>query len=133
MIFVCATLVLAAILIPALSSAETVFWWEGENAIATNFREHPWLEMNAEEREGLSGGDWLTLMHKQEYPKPAEGHYFARYRVQVGQSSQYHLWVRKLTGGSTIRWRFDDSAWREAGEEIPCTDQTLLAKYRVAL
>lgn len=127
MIFIC------AILISALSSAETVVWREGENAIATNFREHPWLEMNAEEREGLSGEDWLTLMHKQEYPKPAEGHYFARYRVQVEQTSQYHLWVRKLTGGSTIRWRFDNSPWREAGKEIPCTDQTLLARDRVAL
>ena len=81
MIFICAVLVLIVALIPALSSAEAAIWWEAEDAIATNFREHSWLEMNAEGREGLSGGDWLTLTHKPEYPKPTEGRYFARYSV----------------------------------------------------
>lgn len=132
MIFICAVFVLIAALIPALSSAEAAIWWEAENAVDTNFREHSWLEMNAEGREGLSGGDWLTLTHRPEYPKPTEGSYFARYSVQVQQTSQYHLWVRKLARGYTTRWRFDDSPWREAGKEIPSADRILLAKDRTA-
>ncbi len=31
-----------------------VIWWEAEDVIATNFREHSWLEMAGEAREGLS-------------------------------------------------------------------------------
>jgi hypothetical protein len=132
MMSICALLVLIATLIPPLSSAEGAIWWEAEDTTATNFREHSWLEMNPEERQGLSGGDWLTLMHKSEYPKPAEGHYFARYRVQVRQASRYHLWVRKLVRIYTTRWKFDDSPWREAGMEIPSADRILLASNRAA-
>jgi len=127
-----AILVLFAASVSLSSSAESVIWWEAENAIATNFREHSWLEMNAEGRKGLSGGDWLTLTHKSEYPDPTEGHYFARYRVQVQQNSQYHLWVRKLARVYTTRWKFDDSPWREAGKEIPSADRILLASNRAA-
>ena len=111
-----------------------VIWWEAEDVIATNFREHSWLEMAGEAREGLSGGDWLTLMHKVDHSPPTEGRYFARYRVPVSESSTYHLWTRQGPPTLTLanRWRFDQQPWREAGKEIPFENRMLLASNRAA-
>ncbi len=119
-------------LIACTAFAADVIWWEGEAAVATNFREHPWLEMSGQARDGLSGGDWLTLMHKEDAPEPEGGSYFAHYRVQVPQSSRYHLWVRESLKARTLanRWRFDDQPWTEAGRDIPATDRILLASDR---
>ena len=111
-----------------------LIWWEAEDAIDTNFREHTWLEMGATERTGLSGGDWLTLMHKAGQSPPKEERYFARYRVHVPESSKYHLWVREWprTQALANRWRFDQQPWRDAGKEIPSDDRVVLASNRSA-
>ena len=124
--------VASAALTACTAFAADVIWWEGEAAVATNFEEHSWLEMAGKAREGLSGGDWLTLMHKAESPKPENGRYSTRYRVQVPQASRYHLWARESLKARTLpnRWRFDDQPWTEAGKDIPATDRILLASDR---
>ncbi len=111
-----------------------VLWWEAEDAVATNFREHPWLEMDAKGREWLSGGDWLTHTHKEEHPAPDGGRYFARYRVRVPEASRYHLWVRERPKRTLLsRWRFDDQPWRETSTDLPWVDRVIMAKDRPAV
>ena len=111
-----------------------VVWWEAEDATDTNLLEHSWLEMDAKAREGLSGGDWLTLMHKVDSPTPAEGRYFARYEVRVPEASRYHLWSREWPRSIALpnRWRFDDQPWQEAVAEVPQEDRVNLASNRAA-
>ncbi|MBN2449069.1 MAG: heparinase II/III family protein [Lentisphaeria bacterium] len=118
-------------LLHATRGAEAV-WWEGEDTTANNFAEHPWLEMDAKAREGLSGNDWLALMHKPDQAAPAEGAYAARYRVRVPAASRYHLWAREWPRPQALpsRWRFDEQPWRETTAEYPFEDRIPLAKDR---
>jgi len=112
-----------------------VIWWEGEDAVDTNFREHSWLEMDAKGREWLSGGDWLTHMHKDDSPAPEGGRYFARYPVRVRDTSRYHLWVRERPKRAPLlsRWHFDDQPWRETSTDLPWTDRVIAARDRPAV
>ncbi|MGA2035956.1 MAG: hypothetical protein ABSG68_27215 [Thermoguttaceae bacterium] len=108
-------------------------WWEAERPTASNFREHSWVKMQPQERTGLSGGDWLTLMHKPEHNPPDGGYYFARYRVQASHTSRYHLWSRQWAFTQLpAEWRFDDQPWHEAGLELPSENRTTLADDRLA-
>ncbi|HUT92667.1 MAG TPA: heparinase II/III family protein [Thermoguttaceae bacterium] len=130
-------LILLSMIGPMLASGGTcaeIIWWEAEDVVDTNFREHSWLEMGGTARDGLSGGDWLTLMHKVDQTPPEEGRYFARYRVRVPESSKYHLWAREWprTLALANRWRFDQQTWRDAGKEVPFEDSTVLASNRAA-
>jgi len=122
-------------LLPALTSCASaqLVSWEGE-AADHNFREHSWVEMGANERTGLSGGDWLTLQHRDSDPPPAEGLFFATWTIQVPADSRYHLWVREWPRSRTLpcRWRFDDQPWREASPDYPTTNPIELAGNRVA-
>ena len=116
---------------PAVSA--DLVWWEGENHVATNFREHPWVKMQPAERQKLSRGDWHTHMHKPQFEAPAGGYYFARYRVRIPQASRYHLWSRQWSDLKTAaEWRFDDQPWREAGPELPREDNVEIAPDRSA-
>ncbi len=133
----CHIMTLLALIGPLFAGGDVhaeIVWWEAEETIATNFREHSWLEMSAAERVGLSGGDWLTLMSKAGQTPPKEQRYFAKYRVQVPETSKYHLWVREWPRTLALpnRWRFDQQPWRDAGETLPQENRVVLASNRAA-
>jgi len=89
-------------------------WWEGEGPAETNISGEGWPNT---ESTVLSGQRWLGLNADS---LPPEGHFYARYRVQVPETGTYTLWSREFGKGwsSPTWWRFDDGGWQHTPRDI---------------
>lgn len=115
----------------SVGGKETVWvWWEGEDAVATNFpppERNPFAPQNQDESAVLSGGKWLGIT----------GDYggktiFAEYDVKVPQTADYHFYIRKFWKHGLFRWRFDDGEWHYIGRDISLLDEEQLRLFVVA-
>jgi len=104
-------------------------WWEGEDPVETNFPGRTWFSAREDERDKLSGGEWLTNIDDRERGEPAA---FARYRVTVPEEGTYQLWTRKFWKHGPFRWRFGERDWRVCGPDIALADSTPLRTHVVA-
>ena len=68
---------LVLLLAAAPVSAEDV-WWEGEKPVDTNFPSKTWYSPSADEKDLLSGGNWLSSEKPRRGPAA-----FARYEIEV--------------------------------------------------
>ena len=73
--------------------------------------------MGPKEREGLSGGDWLTNAGKRTGPEA-----FATWRIEVPETGDYALYARKFWRHGPFRWRFDAGGWRTCGRDVGLLD-----------
>ena len=127
----------AAIVVPVLfamladraaGAAEPGYvWWEAEAPSRSSFPARTWLSpQTAEEREALSGGDWLTSAGKRGGGEAARS---ARYDVHVTADGEYGLWCRKYWRHGAFRWRFDASAWQQVGRDVALADNVTLRTH----
>lgn len=99
-------------------------WWEGENAVSTDFQKNPWLEENMDKH--CSGGMWLT-----NGGKPRKGGYRASYKIEIPENGVYELWARQgYRGWCSNWWRFDNAEWKEAKITDPAFNYVSVAKHR---
>jgi hypothetical protein len=89
-------------------------WWEGEQPTETNISGQGWPNM---ESTVLSGGVWLGLDGNS---LPPDGHFHARYRIEVPETRTFTLWSREFgkSWGSPTWWRFDDGEWQHTPRDI---------------
>jgi len=107
--------------------AEQVIWWEGEDAVETNFPGGNPFGVTAEMKQVLSGGEWLEAGGNR-YGPPL----FATYDVAVPRTASYDFWVRKFWYHGPFRWRFDQGPWHEVGRDIGLFDSVNLRPNIVA-
>ena len=100
-------------------------WVEGENPKETNFPSSSWFApQNAEEKEVLSGGNWLSADKKREGPT-----LFIKYEIKIEDEKSYDLWVRKFYTHGPFKWRFDSETWQVCGRNVPLADNAELRKF----
>ncbi len=101
-------------------------WWEGEAPAETNFPAQTEFSPTEGERHLLSGGDWLSNAGTRGADQPEA---FARYDVEVPDTADYHLWVRKFWHHGPFRWRFDDGAWTVLDDTFGIADNTYIRRF----
>lgn len=105
-------------------------WWEGEDALATNFpppQQNPFAPVNQDEASVLSEGQWLGI----------SGDFggktiFAEYSIKVPSTADYHFYIRKFWKHGPFRWRFDEGDWHYIGRDISLLDEEQLRLFVVA-
>lgn len=99
-------------------------WWEAEERAETNFLTENWMNV---ESSVLSGKRWLSTSTDR---LPAEGHYYARYRVTVPQAGDFTLWSREFgkSWGSPTWWRFDDGEWQHTPRDMKTLESVRVAR-----
>lgn len=110
-----AFLLAAVFLTNSAFSDQTFVWWEGEDAIETNFSNAGWLKVKGEEIEVLSGGSWL---HEDGDLAADEIKPYAKYKVQVDTDGVYQFWVRKFWKHGPFQWRFNKEKWQQVSRNI---------------
>ncbi|MBC7288269.1 MAG: hypothetical protein H5T86_09545 [Armatimonadetes bacterium] len=106
--------------------APVFVWWEGEEPERTNLPKRTWFSPQPNERDVLSGGDWLTHEGK------AADELFAVYRVRVPEAGEYNLWCRKFWKHGPFRWRFGEQPWQVCDRDVALADEAVLRTHVVA-
>ena len=100
-------------------------WFEGENFKETNFPEKSWFSpQNADEKDALSGGNWLSSDIKREGPA-----LYVKYEITAKEDNTYDFWVRKFYTHGPFKWRFNAGEWQICGKNVPLADSTELRKF----
>ncbi len=95
---------------PARGSEQTYVWWEGEDAAAHTFPVgNAFRPGNAEERDVLSGGEWLQTNQGAGAA--------ARWEVEVPEAGDYDFWTRVFWKHGPFRWRWNDGEWTTCGRD----------------
>ena len=97
---------------------DDLVWVEGEAAVASNAKSHPWYS-EAIKRDMLSGDNWLST-----FDGPEE--VIARYEVTMAKAGSYTLWLRMNPIAAKVAWRVGDHAWAEV-DASKALDQVNLA------
>jgi len=99
-------------------------WWEGEDVLETNFPEISEFSASTfeEKRHLLSGGDWLSNSGIRSADQEEA---YAKYKVSVPETGEYHFWVRKFWHHGPFRWRFDREDWTIC-KDMGLFDSTML-------
>jgi hypothetical protein len=111
-------------------------WWEGEDALETDFVAHIWLSEQGLDKQKISGGRYLNHLNDPTWLKtkgkaPAKA-LFARYVVDVPADATYSLWVREYDTYSAGPWKFrwDDGKWFDVPPGQPYVDKVEIGKDR---
>jgi hypothetical protein len=121
---------LVVLVVAGAGRAADVVWWEGEDAKQTNFPKTSFfLPQNAQERDKLSEGTWLTNDGKR---KPGSEASFAKYDVNVPAKGTYQFWTRKFWKHGPFEWRFNNQPWQTCGRDIALADSVELRTHVVA-
>ncbi len=114
-------------MLATVAGAQDFVWWEAEQPEQANFPERTWFDpQDDEERDKLSGGDWLTHIDERPAGSPTPT---ARYVVDVSEAGAYALWARKMWKHGPFRWRFDGGAWRTCGRDVELADSVTLRTH----
>ncbi|MDH7568648.1 MAG: hypothetical protein QHJ73_03575 [Armatimonadota bacterium] len=105
--------------------AANYVWWEAENPAAHTFPPSNTFRPNtAQERDKLSGGDWLQT--------DRGGGATARWEVEVPAAGQYSFWTRKFWRHGPFRWRWNVGPWQTCGRDCALADSVELRQHLVA-
>ena len=101
-------------------------WWEGEDALETNFPNNTWFGNGAVEgkRHLLSGRAWLCNEGNRSGDEA-----FAKYEVSVPDDGVYDFWVRKFWKHGPFRWRFGSDDWQTVGRDIALADSVEIQQH----
>jgi hypothetical protein len=106
-------------------AAENYVWWEGENAADTNMSvQHPFAPQGTQQANVLSEGKWLGSPGRL-----ANEEYFAEYEIEVPQTAEYDLYVRKFWKHGPFRWRFDGGEWQTVPREFALLDTSSMRTH----
>lgn len=111
---------LVALLMPLISAAAVAqtpswVWWEAEKPAKAELPGGGWIApVNEQEKDVLSGGDWLT------WDQRTPGRPATIYEIQVPKTGTYELWVRRH-GNAKFDWAFDGQPLQ--AEHTPGTRQ----------
>ncbi len=109
--------------------AEPLVWIEGEQAARNSFAGGGWFAPKGDEKDALSGGDWLC----HDAPMPRDGTKpAATWKVQVPRAGEYHFWVRKFWKHGPFQWRFGQGTWRQCGRDISLAESQPLRTHVTA-
>lgn len=101
-------------------------WWEAEAPRLTNFPDtNPFAPENAEQAAVLSGGKWIGAAN------PGKK-LFLEYDVQVPDSAEYNLYVRKFWKHGPFKWKFNDDPWQFCERDVKLLDFSELRPKVVA-
>lgn len=121
-----AFVVMSAIDAPAQEGRGAYVWWEGEDAVDTNFpgRSDFSPQTFSDTAHLLSGADWLANSGARAGPEA-----FASYEVDIPVAATYDLWARKFWKHGPFRWRFGDAEWSVCGRDVALADSTSLRTH----
>ncbi|MEZ0324363.1 MAG: hypothetical protein ACAH95_00510 [Fimbriimonas sp.] len=115
---------------PAPSESQAVpgnwVWIEAESTTTTNFPpadRNPFAPADARQAEQLSGGKWIGVDSKRTEAV------FAEYPVAVPSDGTYQLYARKFWKHGPYRWRIDQGAWQNVGNEVALMDEAPLRQF----
>lgn len=115
----------------SLPKEEEVFvWWEGEDAIETNFEQPNEFSASTipDTRHQLSGvnNDWLTQGFIQVDPEDPP---YAKYEIDVPETAAYSFYARKFWNHGPYQWRFDGGEWHSVGRNNTLLDSVTLRRF----
>jgi hypothetical protein len=122
---------LSVLIISTISvQAGNAVWWEGEDALKSDFVPSDWLAKPAKPTR-LSGMKWLNCQVAADAEKKQKS-YSAVYEINVPETSDYTFWVREFyrRSGSPWKYRFDNEPWIEVKKDHPATDIIDLGRDR---
>ena len=109
----------------ALADANYV-WWEGEDAVETNFPKSVWFNAGALDgkRDLLSGGTWLANDGNRTGDAA-----FAKYAVTIPHAGDYNFWTRKFWKHGPFEWRFNNGDWRVCTRDVALADSVSIQQH----
>ncbi len=102
---------------PRVAAAElpAYVWWEGEAAVAHTFPpSNSFKPITDQEKEKLSGGDWLQT-------DKGSG-VTAKYEIQTPTAGDYNFWTRKFWKHGPFKWRWNGGEWTTCGRDCILAD-----------
>ncbi|MBI1386942.1 MAG: hypothetical protein GC154_00655 [bacterium] len=119
-------LVFVFLIVQSAQADGSYIWWEGEDAVSTNFPSNSWFANGAVngKRDLLSNGAWLCNDGNRTGDEA-----FATYKIDIPEAGEYDFWVRKFWKHGPFKYRFGDGDWNTIGSDISLADSVEIQQF----
>ena len=100
-------------------NAANAVWWEGEDAVKSDFVQSPFLS-KLPKMTRLSNMNWLSCYLAEDSTEKKQS-YSAEYEINVPEAADYTFWAREFYRRQASPWkfRFDEGEWVTVNKDHP--------------